>query len=114
MGYEEGGVVVDSYHRSCGCIVHLPGDRVSIDDPGDEVSDQAIRSSYRAYHPEVLIQDDHTSRSSDKDSAVAEHGGRRHKEVVRNRCRKTVNSGDRVVPAILCLVPEAYSTVSGD
>ena len=34
--------------------------------------------------------------------------------MVRNRCRQAVDSCDRVVPVILCLVPKAYSTVSGN
>ena len=34
--------------------------------------------------------------------------------MVRNRRRQAVDSCDRVVPVILCLVPKAYSTVSGN
>ena len=106
--------MVYGYHRASGCVVHFLRDRVSIDDPGNEVSDQAIRPSDRANDPEVLIQCNHASRSSDKDRAVSENGGRRNEEVVRNRCRQAVDGCDRVVPAILCLVPKAYSTVSGN
>ena len=74
VGDEEGGVMVYGYHRASGCVIHFPGDRVCIDNPGNEVSDKAVRSSYRANHPEVLVQDDHPSRSSDKDRAVSQNG----------------------------------------
>ena len=106
--------MVDGYQRACGRVVHFPGDRVSIDNPGNEVSVQAIRSSDRANHPEVLIQDYHASRSSDKDRAVSENGGRGNEKVVRNRCRQAVDSCDWVIPAILCLVPKTYATVGGN